>query len=330
MLRSINHPDGTIIIQELEPGKRRISTTLRNKSRHMPFSTWDTAYPLSLIKKILSVKGPAYLCDEIMRDEDPQYVQLSFKFEILGYVDEIDFENKRILDFGCGSGASTMVLSRMFPTAEIVGVELVDEFLAIAELRTRHYEIVDRVSFYASPDGQNLPEELADFDYILLSAVYEHLLPEERKVLLPKVWQQLKPQGVLFIGQTPNILFPFESHTTGLPFINYLPDKMALHFARKYSKSVESDESWERLLRRGIRGGTESEIIRILSNNSHKPFLLKPQRLGVKNRIDLWYKLSSSSRLSAFKYLMKLFIQVLRNVSGVTLIPSLSLAIKKG
>ena len=55
-----------------------------------------------------------------------------------------------------------------------------------------------------------------------------------------------------------------EGHTTGLPFINYLPDNLAYFIARRFSKRVENNESWVMLLRKGIRGGTEREIMKIL------------------------------------------------------------------
>src|SRR5208283_4203598 len=35
----------------------------------------DTMYPIELIKQILEVKGPEYLCDEISRDEDSSYIE---------------------------------------------------------------------------------------------------------------------------------------------------------------------------------------------------------------------------------------------------------------
>ena len=85
------------------------------------------------------MKGPAYLCDEILRDESPDYVQKSLKYDLLSYFDEEGFKNKRLLDFGCGSGASTMILARMFPNTEIVGIELEETLLSIAKMRANHY-----------------------------------------------------------------------------------------------------------------------------------------------------------------------------------------------
>ena len=62
----------------------------------------------------------------------------------------------------------------------------------------------------------------------------------------------------------------------------------------------------------------------------HKPILLHPSRLDVKDRIDLWYKLSSTARLHFLKRLIMLLIRAVKIITGVTLVPTLSLAIKKG
>src|SRR5213595_699851 len=67
--------------------------------------SWTTAYPLDLIVAIHDAKG-GYVCDEIMREEDPRYVERAIRNDVLGYVEARAFAGKRVLDFGCGAGAS--------------------------------------------------------------------------------------------------------------------------------------------------------------------------------------------------------------------------------
>lgn len=208
-----------------------------------------TSYPIDLIEHVLRVKGAAYLCDEIMRDEDPRYVQSALQRGVLSYRHEADFAGRRLLDFGSGSGSSSVVLARMFPEASIVGVELEPEFVELARHRTEHHRLSDRVSFVLSPDATSLPPDIGSFDFIVMSAVYEHLLPAERREVLALLWTQLKQDGLVFVGQTPYRWFPLEMHTTGLPLINYLPDRLALAYARRFSRRAQSDESWNELLR---------------------------------------------------------------------------------
>ena len=71
---------------------------------------------------------------------------------------------------------------------------------------------------------------------MMLSAVFEHVLPEERDPVLDMLWSVLRPGGVMVVDQTPHRWFPQESHTTALPFLNYLPGRW-----RSGRRSVAAD-----------------------------------------------------------------------------------------
>ena len=134
---------------------------------------------------------------------------------------------------------------------------------------------------------------------------------------------------MLFVDQTPYRWFPIERHTTGLPFINYLPDRLALATSRRFSKRVGRKAPWSQLLRNGIRGGTEGEILTILNRSGRTAVLLRPQRLGVHDRIDLWYQLSSANKKSFGKQAGMWGFRTVKAITGATMTPNLSLAIKK-
>jgi 2-polyprenyl-3-methyl-5-hydroxy-6-metoxy-1,4-benzoquinol methylase len=282
---------------------------------------WTTRYPRELIHQIHAVKG-LYLCDEIMREEDPGYVERAIRHEVLGYVDAAEFAGKRVLDFGCGAGASTLVLGRLLPPCEIVGIELQERLLRLARLRAA---LLGRTCsrFLLSPSGTSLPDGIGAFDYIVLSAVFEHLLPGERSELLPGLWQRLNPGGVLFINQTPHRWAPVEMHTTGLPLINYLPDRLALR-AAQLSRRIKRGEDWASLLRAGIRGGTIGEILGLLGGRAA---LLEPKR-RVGDRIDLWYG-KLSRRHAWLKKGAWAALKLLKPFGGACLVPELTLAIRK-
>ncbi|HUV03484.1 MAG TPA: class I SAM-dependent methyltransferase [Armatimonadota bacterium] len=325
----LEHRDAQVLVDELQGGKRRMSVRLFDKSAFMPIASLETAYPESLIRQVLEVKGPAFLCDEIARDEDPSYVHRSLCNVIFAHTDEDSFRGKSILDFGCGCGSSSMVLGRLFPGAEIVGAELTARSISVARARAEHYGF-SNISFHVSPSGEELPKGIGPFDFVIMSGVYEHLLPRERQVVMPLIWSVLKPGGILFLDQTPHRYFFAESHTTGLLFINYLPDRLALLCARKFSRRVAADESWAALLRTGIRGGTVREITSIIKSKARgMPMLLKPCRLGFRDAIDVWYAQPSWEKNLTLKRWLRYMLKVLKYTSGVTLVPSLSIAIKK-
>ncbi len=323
MAMTLHHAEGDVLIEELSDGRRHLTVTA-NEGHFIYAADWTTAYPMDLIELMFEVNGAAGLCFEIMRDEDPNFVQKFLQNDIFAYFTPEDFENKTILEFGCGGGASTHILARMFPKAAITGVELVESALRVARKRAEAFDLKN-VSFLQSPSGDTLPENLGQYDFIILSAVYEHLFPHERRTILPQLWEKLRDGGFLFINQTPNSLFPVELHTTMLPLINYVPDRLALKMARKFSKRIKPDETWEELLRKGIRGATEREIL------SHLPGaeMLEPRNNGLKDRIDLYYLNTNSNRLKTIKSTAKFFIKAIKRVSGITLVPDLSLAFRK-
>jgi SAM-dependent methyltransferase len=259
----------------------------------------------------------------------------AWKKTFFGYLPRESFVNKTLLDFGCGAGASTVILARKLMHTHILGVDLEENLLAIARARAQFYGC-SKVDFFCSPAGDQLPKNIGPFDYIVMSAVYEHLLPAERKRLLPQLWKQLKLDGVLFIDQTPYRYFPFEGHTSRLPLLGYLPDRLALAYARRFSPRIGPQESWSDLLRRGIRGADVGEILTILrQNSSHSPILLEPNQAGLGDRIDLWYAGYAVSIANKYPWanpiqrFMKLLLKSIKFTTGLVVVPSLSLAIQK-
>lgn len=315
--------DGAVRVEPLPDGRRRISVE-PGAGHAVARRTWDTAYPVSLIREIHAIKG-LFLCDEIMREEDPRYVEHFLRHEVLGYVEPAAFAGKRVLDFGCGSGASTLVLGRILPPCEIVGIELEEKLLGIARLRAE-YRGVRGLRFLRSPSAETFPDGLGLFDFVIFSAVFEHLLPGERRKLLPQIWSHVKPGGILFLNQTPHRYSPVEFHTTGLPLINFLPDALALRAARRFSKHVAPGTDWPTLLRMGIRGGTTREVLDILSPHG-APKLLAPRR-DVGDQIDLWHG-KLSPRHAWLKRGIWASLKALKAATRIELTPELALAIRK-
>jgi predicted O-methyltransferase YrrM len=76
---------------------------------------------------------------------------------ILSYMGENGLAG-RLLDFASGSGASSMVLARLFPSSrEIVGVDPEPEHIELARHQARFYGVDHRVAFHLSPNPTSLP-----------------------------------------------------------------------------------------------------------------------------------------------------------------------------
>jgi 2-polyprenyl-3-methyl-5-hydroxy-6-metoxy-1,4-benzoquinol methylase len=326
----VNHPDGELHIEERTNNRRRLTIKCFDENVYVPLQSCETSYPIELIKLALEVQGLAWLCDAITRDEDPAVVRAELETNLFEFLDHEAFVGKRLLDFGCGAGASTMCLARLLPQTEIVGVELNGKLIQLAQARARHYGF-ENLEFKISPEGAELPEGLGEFDFCMISAVYEHLLPKERLAILPKIWSSLKPGGVVFINQTPHRYYPIETHSTGLPLINYLPDRLAFFLARKWSRMRPMPNATEdELLRGGIRGATEFEIMRVIENGSEfPPILLEPHLGGHEDRLDLWHSRLNPHRWRKAKLLLKGGLKIIKAISGHVIVPYLTIAIQK-
>jgi 2-polyprenyl-3-methyl-5-hydroxy-6-metoxy-1,4-benzoquinol methylase len=245
-----------------------------------------TRYSPALIREILRVKHAGWLVDEIARDEDSTYVGDVLGRVLMSFVPALSTRGARILDFGCGSGASTLVLHRCYPDArEIVGVDFNEDFLGIAESRRRHYS-VDNVRFERKPPEGDLQLD-GTFDLVVLSAVVEHMLPRERREVLPQLWRAMNPGGRIFISDTPHRWFPKEAHTTDLWGLNFQSDSSAL--LRTLRSANTGFQTWEELLRAGIRGSTEAEILDCLTNG-HPEQSREVQPSNGRRRVDVWYE----------------------------------------
>jgi hypothetical protein len=100
-----------------------------------------------------------------------------------------------------------------------------------------------------------------------MNAVLEHIPPAGRGVHLRELWRVIVPGGRLFIGETPNRLWPQDYHTTGLWGVPYLPLSLARRYAIARGK-VPATATVEWLLGEGIRGGSYWEVARALGSGA--------------------------------------------------------------
>lgn len=315
-------PEGSV---ELLPfGSGHFTVTLKpNAGVVVPRGTCHTSLPVEVISAFVR-NSFVWACESLARHEDPEYLKKILQRHIHAYVDPSNLRGKRLLDFGCGSGASTIALAQMLPETEIVGVELNATNIDLAR-RVLAARRLPNVRFLVSPDPNRLPDGIGTFDFVMLSAVYEHLLPKERCKVMPLIWSCMNDGGLLFVNQTPYRYFPYEHHSTGLWFINYLPDSASLYLARNFSriKAVGSNSpDWNVHLRGGIRGGTEAEILRNLRLSPvGRPVVIKPRSM---DRAQYWLS-GTSEKYRAVKRGVAALFRLTDQLLGT--VPSLNLEV---
>jgi 2-polyprenyl-3-methyl-5-hydroxy-6-metoxy-1,4-benzoquinol methylase len=323
--------EAEVFVEELDEQSRRVSVEPKSPGAYVHRRSVETTYPDDLIVSLYEAKGPAFLCDEIARDQDPGYLQQHLTLTIVAHVDPASLSGRRILDFGCGAGASTSVLGRLLPDCAIDGVELDAANIRAATTRAA-FNGLQHVRFLQSPQGDQLPIELGSYDAVVLSAVYEHLLPHERRRLMPMLWSRVRPGGYLFVDETPWRWFPIESHTTGLPLLNYTTDRIAHRLARRSSK-LSGRTRWDEFQRAGIRGGTVHSIVDDLAARPGEASVLAPSRLGIGDPVDLWYEGYAAGTGAVHHRRAKQsahgILKTVYRTTGQAPVPYLSLAIQK-
>ena len=103
----------------------------------------------------------------------------------------------RVIDVGCGAGGTAIVLAKMFPDCEVVGIDLSEPLLKIAEGSNQAAQLGERVKFEKA-DVQQIPYPDNSFD-VAINLNMVHLV-EDPISMLNEMERILKPGGFLFIA----------------------------------------------------------------------------------------------------------------------------------
>ena len=125
--------------------------------------------------------------------EEPDYFaayKVDYMADLLG--PDLARQSLRILDFGCGVGASVPHLSAAFPNAQVHGVDVSGASIALAT--TSHPEAV-----FAVLDADRLPLPDDSIDIAMAACVYHHIAPAERERWTQELRRVLRPGGHCFI-----------------------------------------------------------------------------------------------------------------------------------
>lgn len=149
----------------------------------------------------------------------------SFRKQTIPWLDSVKkLKNLRILEIGCGNGMSTIALAEQ--GAKVTAIDIEENLLRDAKIRCEIYEL--DVKFYLL-NATEIDYVLSDqvFDMIIFMASLEHMTLDERLISMKKTYAMLPSGGVWCIIGTPNRLHFLDSHTSFLPFFNWLPDELA-------------------------------------------------------------------------------------------------------
>lgn len=152
-----------------------------------------------------------------------------FRATVIPWLDATrPLRGQRILEIGTGPGASTVGLAEQ--GAEVVGIDLAAVHLRHADRVLGELGLPVRVEVRNAVD---LGEVVAPdgVDQIIFWAVLEHMTIDERLAALATAWQLLPSGGLLTLVETPNRLWPLDSHTSYLPYFSWLPYDLGYRYS---------------------------------------------------------------------------------------------------
>lgn len=102
----------------------------------------------------------------------------------------------RALDIGCGTGSLTLLLKKLHPGVEVVGLDPDPKALAIAKRKVQRAGLAIQLDQGFS---DQLPYPDASFDRVFSSMMFHHLKSEEKAATLREVLRVLRPGGSLHL-----------------------------------------------------------------------------------------------------------------------------------
>jgi 2-polyprenyl-3-methyl-5-hydroxy-6-metoxy-1,4-benzoquinol methylase len=190
-----------------------------------------TSYSARVVQMLIDRKGPR---------RAPPYFDYKrtrgdhFLRPLFGWLRAQRRERLRVLEVGCSFGHITEWLAERPEVAEIYTFDTDATFVEIVRAKREELGLksVVEVRRLANEETCALPWGDAVFDLVLAIGVVEHLPERHRRTQVDGYWRVLAPGGHIAFLDTPNRWFPLETHSVGLPLVQWLPPRAAWRYAR--------------------------------------------------------------------------------------------------
>jgi len=141
-----------------------------------------------------------------------------------------------VLEVGCSFGHVTEYVADQPDVAEVYTFDTDPAFVAIVRAKVEELRLptVREVAQLSDEQCRHLPYPDSRFDVVLVVGVIEHLPIRGRRALVDEYYRILAPGGHIVILDTPNRLFPLETHSVGLPLVQWLPGPLAYRYAKVF------------------------------------------------------------------------------------------------
>src|SRR5258705_791262 len=139
-----------------------------------------------------------------------------------------------VLEVGSSFGHITEYLAEQPEVERVSSFDTDPDFVAMLRAKVEDLgldKVVD-VRQLGNDETRRLPYADAAFDLVLAIGVVEHLPPRNRRAQVDEYYRLLRRGRHIAILDTPNRAFPLETHSVGLPLVQWLPAPLAWRYAR--------------------------------------------------------------------------------------------------
>jgi SAM-dependent methyltransferase len=194
---------------------------------------YRTYYSERVIRLLIERKGieraPLYFPFKVTRGRH-------FLDRLFGYLGARGARALSVLEIGCSFGHITEYLAEQPLVAEIRSFDVDPAFVEITRTKVEELGLtrVREVLHLSDEATRRLPFRDGAFDLVLALGVIEHLPPGDRRPYVDEYFRVCRRGGHVVILDTPNRAFPVETHSVGLPGIQWLPPRAAFAYARLF------------------------------------------------------------------------------------------------
>jgi ubiquinone/menaquinone biosynthesis C-methylase UbiE len=167
-----------------------------------------------------------------------------------------DFENKKVLDFGCGEGGFAVALANKCPNSQIVGIDLLEGQDEANKIKKE--KGLNNLNFII---GRSEGLENNSFDYAFSHDSFEHF--EDPIYILSEMIRLVKPGGCVLIKFGPTWASPYGRHIGGTvrkdrPWIHLIvPEKTVMRVHSVYHNHSPLFEKYK-----DLEGGLNKMTVR--------------------------------------------------------------------
>lgn len=113
-----------------------------------------------------------------------------------GLIDAVRVKPRRIIDLGCGTGSTTLLLKQAFPEAEVVGLDLSPYMLVVADMKAQKAGLSIQ---WLHSKAESVAFGDASFDLVASSLLFHETPPAVSRAILRESFRLLKVGGQVAI-----------------------------------------------------------------------------------------------------------------------------------